>query len=263
MDSGSSDDDEVVMSMVVALDRVKTLRNFEPVIFGLGMFYTETYLNKSVRSEPLTTGYDWVMRTTSDPIQCYDMFRMSRPLFESLHDLLVSSYELTSSKKMTSIEALAMFLWTVGAPQSFVQVKNRFGRSKETISRKISEVLECVYRMSKDLVKPSDPDFLTPHPKLLSDRFAPHFNNCIGAIDGTHIPVVVPSSKVVQHVGRHGYPTQNVLAICDFDMRFTFVVAGWPGSVHDMRVFNDALHKYDTIFPHPPPGMIICTHVLF
>jgi hypothetical protein len=63
MDNSSSDDDEVDMSMVVALDRVKTLRNFEPVIFGLGMFYTETYLNKSVRSEPLTTGYDWVMRT--------------------------------------------------------------------------------------------------------------------------------------------------------------------------------------------------------
>jgi hypothetical protein len=49
---------------------------------------------------------------------------MSRPLFDRLHDLLVSSYGLASSSKMTSIEALAMFLWTVGAPQSFVQVKN-------------------------------------------------------------------------------------------------------------------------------------------
>jgi hypothetical protein len=104
---------------------------------------------------------------------------------------------------MTSIEALVMFLWIVCAPQSLVHLKIWFGRSKEPISRKISEVLECVYRMSKDLVKPNDPDFLTSHPKLLADRFASHFNNCIGAIDGTHIPVVVPSSKVVQHVGRH------------------------------------------------------------
>jgi hypothetical protein len=45
-----------------------------------------------------------------------------------------------------------------------------------------------------------------------------------------------------------------VLAICDFDMRFTFVLAGWPGSVHDMRVFNDASHKYGHKFPHPPLG---------
>jgi hypothetical protein len=85
------------------------------------MFYTETYLNKARRSEPFMTRYDWVMRTISDPKECYDMFRMSRPLFDSLHDLLVSSYGLTSSKKMTSVEALAMFLWTIGAPQSFVQ----------------------------------------------------------------------------------------------------------------------------------------------
>jgi hypothetical protein len=38
-------------------------------------------------------------------------------------------------------------------------------------------------------------------------------------------------------------------------MRFTFVVAGWPGSVHNMRVFNDALEKYRGKFPFPPEGM--------
>jgi hypothetical protein len=111
--------------------------------------------------------------------------------------------------------------------------------------------------MAKDIVKPIDPNFTTRHQKLLIDRFAPHFNNCIGAIDDTHIPVVVPASKLVQNVGRHGYPTQNVLAICDFDIRFTFTVAGWSRSVHDMRVFNAALHKYDTISPHPPSGTIM------
>jgi hypothetical protein len=52
----------------------------------------------------------------------------------------------------------------------FVQVKNRFVRFKETIRRKISEVLECVYRMSKELVKSMDPNFMAPHPKLLSER---------------------------------------------------------------------------------------------
>uniref|UniRef100_A0A0A8XVL8 DDE Tnp4 domain-containing protein n=1 Tax=Arundo donax TaxID=35708 RepID=A0A0A8XVL8_ARUDO len=66
--------------------------------------------------------------------------------------------------------------------------------------------------------------------------------------------MVVPASKVVQHMGRHGYATQNVLAVCDFNMRFTFIVTGWPGSVHDMRVFNDTLRKYNDQFPHPPLG---------
>jgi hypothetical protein len=43
-----------------------------------------------------------------------------------------------------------------------------------------------------------------------------------------------------------------VLAVCDFDMRFTFVVPGWPGSVHDLRVFNEALDKYADKFPFSP-----------
>jgi hypothetical protein len=39
----------------------------------------------------------------------------------ALHDLLVSSYDLKSSRNVTSIESLAMFLWIVGGPQSFYQ----------------------------------------------------------------------------------------------------------------------------------------------
>jgi hypothetical protein len=38
-------------------------------------------------------------------------------------------------------------------------------------------------------------------------------------------------------------------------MRFTFVVAEWPSSVHDMRVFNDVLEKYMGKFSFPPEGM--------
>jgi hypothetical protein len=45
-----------------------------------------------------------------------------------------------------------------------------------------------------------------------------------------------------------------VLAVCDFDMRFTFIVPRWPGSVHDMRVFNEALDKYADKFPFSPEG---------
>jgi hypothetical protein len=102
-----------------------------------------------------------------------------------------------------------------------------------------------------------DPTYSTIHSRLQEACFSPHFDNCIGAIDGTYIPVKVPSSKVLQYVDRHGYSSQNVLAICDFDMRFTFVVAGWTVSVHDMRVFNDTQNKYGDKFPHSPPGILV------
>jgi hypothetical protein len=162
---------------------------------------------------------------------------------------------------MSSIEALAMFLWIIGTPQLIRQAVNRFERSKETICRKFEEVLHCVYKMSADIIKPKDLEFSNVHPRVQASQFSPHFYKCIGAIDGTHV-LVVPSSKVLQHTWCHGYTTQNVLTICDFDMRFTFVVTGWPGLVHDMRVFNNALRKYGDKFSHPPPGKHIYYKVI-
>ena len=64
----------------------------------------------------------------------------------------------------------------------------------ETISRKFAEVLECVYKLAEHIIKPRDAEFTEKHHRLDDNRFSPHFNGCIGAIDGTHIPVVVPAS---------------------------------------------------------------------
>ena len=69
----------------------------------------------------------------------------------------------------------------------------------------------------------------------------------------------MPTSEQPKYRNRKGSTTQNVMAICDFDMRFTFVVAGWPGSIHDTRVINDAQVEY-SYFPHPPDGNNLYMH---
>ena len=43
--------------------------------------------------------------------------------------------------------------------------------------------------------------------------------------------------------GRKPFPTQNVMAAVDFDLRFTYVLAGWEGSAHDALVLADALSR--------------------
>eukprot|EP00267_Zea_mays_P040633 XP_008680777.2 uncharacterized protein LOC103655879 [Zea mays] len=181
------------------------------------------------------------------------MFRMSTEVFMELHDLLISTYGLTSTNNVSSIESLAMFLWIVGGPQAFAQAENRFTRSLWTVHTKFHEVLNCLRKLAKDNIKPRDPTFSTEHDKIKEDRFWPYFKGAIGAIDGSHVPVVVPTEEVVNHTCRHGYTSQNVLAICDFDMRFIFAVAGWPGSAHDTRILNHALANFPS-FPLPPKG---------
>lgn len=205
MSSSGSDEDDAIFEL--ARSHQDMLKKYGTLSCTIGMYYNDTYLNKSERREPVESGHNWVMRNLSDPRECYNMFRMNRPLFDRLHELLVANYRLKSTRNMGSIECLGMFLWTIGAPQSFTQVANRFERSLETISRKFQEVLDSVNLLAKDLIKPMDPEFKTVHARLEDPRFAPHFNNCIGAIDGTHIPVTVPSKNLVSHVGRHGYST--------------------------------------------------------
>jgi hypothetical protein len=69
--------------------------------------------------------------------------------------------------------------------------------------------------------------------------------------------VVVRKIAAVQHTRRLGYTSPHVLVVCDFDMRFTFVMTGWPRLVNDMRIFKDAINKYGQKFPHPPQGYSI------
>jgi hypothetical protein len=64
----------------------------------------------------------------------------------------------------------------------------------------------------------------------------------------------VPGEEAINHTCRRGYTSQNVLARCDFDMRFTFLVVGCPGSTHDTRVLNHALTNVGDEFPKPPSG---------
>jgi hypothetical protein len=207
------------------------------------------------RRTMVETGIQWVEQTLENSDDCFDMFRMRRTVFRRLHDTLVDSYGLLPSRGVSTTEALGIFLWACGGPQSFRQIRNKFGHSLETISRKYSEVLNAVYKMSSDVIKPKDPNFIEIHPRLRESRFWPHFKDCIGAIDGSHFPASVPATEQAKYIGRHSYTSQNVMSVCDFNMRFTFVVTGWPGSVHDTRVLQDTLITYADRFPHPPEGI--------
>ena len=52
------------------------------------------------------------------------------------------------------------------------------------------------------------------------------FQDCIGAIDGTHVTAGVPRSQAATYTGRKYYTIQNVLAVVDFDRKFTYVLVG-------------------------------------
>ena len=86
------------------------------------------------------------------------------------------------------------------------------------------------------------PDYLA---KKIEDsrKFYPWFKDCIGALDGTHIPVFVKTSSQPAYTNRKGYLSQNVMGVCTFDLQFCYIYAGWEGSANDQQVLNDAIGK--------------------
>ncbi|XP_047944549.1 putative nuclease HARBI1 isoform X2 [Salvia hispanica] len=76
------------------------------------------------------------------------------------------------------------------------------------------------------------------------------FENCLGALDGTHVEVSVPLNHQGRYRNRKGRITTNVLAVCSRDLSFTYILPGWEGSAADSRVLRDALTRnYPFIVP--------------
>ncbi|GKA48375.1 Myb/SANT-like domain, harbinger transposase-derived nuclease domain protein [Tanacetum coccineum] len=87
--------------------------------------------------------------------------------------------------------------------------------------------------------------------RMPRDSFISHNQRC----RCTLIHARVPINKQHLYRGRgKGDCYQNVLAICDFNMMFTFLVAGWEGVAHDSRILSEAIRNQNAPFPLPPPG---------
>jgi len=50
----------------------------------------------------------------------------------------------------------------------------------------------------------------------------------------------IPQALQSRYRNRKGTISQNILGVCNFDLRFVFIRAGWEGSAHDGRVLQDA-----------------------
>jgi hypothetical protein len=97
--------------------------------------------------------------------------------------------------------------------------------------------------------------------------------DCIRAIDDTHVTARVTKSQSASYKGMKHYTSQNVLADIYFNLKFTYVLASWEGSIHDASILIDGLSRlydihlldgkfylrdagYGRVSYHPLPGII-------
>ncbi|KAF7142958.1 hypothetical protein RHSIM_Rhsim05G0142000 [Rhododendron simsii] len=122
--------------------------------------------------------------------------------------------------------------------------------------RHVHKILTCMRRgFTADKFKPTRRQDETHEYLDRRDIYKPFKGNCIGAIDGTHVMTRCKKKEDEKRFfSRKGYATQNIMAVCDFDLTFVFASVGWEGTYHDYSIFKRCVLNQRYRFPQPEPG---------
>ncbi|KAJ9537407.1 hypothetical protein OSB04_030140 [Centaurea solstitialis] len=201
---------------------------------------------------------------------CHELMHVSRDTYVLLCHHFKQKNWLQSSRNISVEEKLAMFLTIIGQNERFTMVKRRFGRSTQTIHACFREVLQGMIKFAVDFFKTTSfvdaPNMPERYRKLreifpVCVSFYIHCNTrsilnrgLFGALDGIPIHAVVQDGQQDKYKRKGSDEcSQNVLAICNFNMLFTFVWAGWEGGADDSQVLTEVAFNPTTGFPFPPP----------
>lgn len=174
---------------------------------------------------------------------------MYKQTFQLFLDRLKQKSNLTDSQSISGGEKLMIFLSLLSG-STLRKIGERWQHSISTISEIIDEVIESILLLKNDIIKLADPLAPTSAHILNNPKFSPFFDNCLGALDGTHIPAIPPINEKENFRNRKGYISQNVLCVCDFNMIITYALVGWEGSAHDSNVLRDSFMHGFKNFPN-------------
>ena len=133
---------------------------------------------------------------------------------------------------------LAITLYFLASTAEYRTIANLFGVSRPFVCLCVRDVSKVIISKLSHVVSFAHGDELVQIINDYEQRWG--FPMCAGAIDGTHIPITAPSECHAEYVNRKGYHSIIMQAVVDCKYLYRDVVIGWPGSVHDARVFSNS-----------------------
>lgn len=118
-----------------------------------------------------------------------------------------------------------MFIDILGHNVSNREIQEYFQHSASTVKLCFQEVLTTMLILNVKYVYQSQFLDLISNVILQNQKYSLYFDNCVGALDRTHIIIYMPATKRKPYRNQKRYLSQNVLVVCDFDMKFTYGLA--------------------------------------
>ena len=172
---------------------------------------------------------------------------------EKCHKFYFTKKETVMTKSISVEKRLAITLYYLATNSDFRTVGHLFGVSKSFVCLIVQEVCATIVDvlLPKHLSFPSG-DALRA---VISGFQENHkFPQCVGAVDGCHIPIVSPPDCAADYYNRKGFHSVLLQGTVNHFGLFTDIYVGRPGRVHDARVFSNSIlfkkGKQGTLMPN-------------
>ena len=148
--------------------------------------------------------------------------------------------QTTHLREAVSVEQrVAVTIWKLATNCEYRTLSNLFGLGISTVSSIVTETCQVIAEklLDKYVYIPTG-DAL----KEIVTGFEHYwgFPQAAGAIDGSHVPIIKPLESASDYFNRKGFYSVIIQGLVDFRGLFMDVYIGWPGKVHDARVFANS-----------------------
>ncbi|XP_052264182.1 putative nuclease HARBI1 [Dreissena polymorpha] len=191
------------------------------------------------RNEPVRVeGYAEQIVPLYTDIDFRSHFRLQRSTYQELCEAVAPF--MVRERSMSVDKRILATLWMLGNQESYRSVADRFGISKGTLHLTVIATCRVLSVMMEQHIKfPESRHEL----KTIADGFQQRCGmpGVVGAVDGTHIACPAPISEHrSSFFNRKGFASLVLQVVCDSNLKFLDIYTGWPGSVHDARVYRNS-----------------------
>ncbi|CAM5073167.1 unnamed protein product [Natator depressus] len=185
-----------------------------------------------------TDWWDHIIIKLWDDEQWLQNFRMHKAAFQELCKELSPALTHSNAKMRAALtveKQVAIALWKLATPDCYQSVGNQFVVRKSSVRSAVIQVARAINRLLLRRV------VTLGNMQDIVDGFAAMgFLNCGGATDGTHVPILAPDYLAKEYINRKGYFSVVLQALVAHRGHFTDISVGWPGKVHDVRIFRNS-----------------------
>ena len=170
------------------------------------------------------------------------IFRLRPTSFDTIVNLVRNSIGKADTNYRKAIRVphrVAIALMRLGTGGTMRMIAETLSVGPGTVCKICIEFCTCLSSLKELFIS-----FPRGHEDILTaiENFASmddcQINMAVGAVDGTHLPIIAPPEHKVDYYNRKQRYSFNTQAIVGAGLLFYSVSTGFPGSIHDARAFR-------------------------